>query len=137
MPARAFAAGGPPGHGPDGNTLKAGLRLDLEDGAKRKKLESGGRAIVAGNVNRSKVVTRILSSDPEHVMPPPESNLALTEYEKAVIVKWIEQGAKWKPHWAFLPVEKVEVPEGARRCGDGARGSGTGVLPGHGWTGYF
>ena len=44
--------------------------------------------------------------DPEIQMPPPESNLKLSHREKAIIIKWIEQGAEWKEHWAFLPPEK-------------------------------
>ena len=97
-------------HGPDLRALKAKLRLDTEEGALKKKLESGGHAIVAGSPARSKVVDRILSDDPEYQMPPPESNLVLSDYEKALIVKWIDQGAEWKPHWAFLPVSHDAPP---------------------------
>ncbi len=97
-------------HGPDDNARQAGLRLYTEDGAKKAKLESGGRAIVPGSLRRSQVFQRIASDDPDVVMPPPESNLVLSDYEKALIARWIDQGARWKPHWAFIPPEKPDVP---------------------------
>ena len=43
-------------------------------------------------------------------MPPPKSNLQLSEYEIALIAKWIKQGAEYKPHWAFIPPEKANLP---------------------------
>jgi hypothetical protein len=85
-------------HGPDEGARKAGLLLFTEDGAKGAPLEAGGRAIVEGSLRRSAVFDRIFSTDPDHVMPPPESNLALSDYEKALLARWIEQGAVWKPH---------------------------------------
>ena len=92
-------------HGPDENTRKAGLRLDVESNA-FSKLESGKTAFSPGNLYKSESVKRIIHDDPEIVMPPPEVNLALTNREKAIIFKWIEQGAQWKEHWAFLPPKK-------------------------------
>ena len=89
-------------HGPDENTRKAGLRLDVESIA-FSKLESGKTAFSPGSLYKSESAHRILHDDPDVVMPPPEANLALTNREKAIIFKWIEQGAEWKEHWAFLP----------------------------------
>ena len=97
-------------HGPDDAARKADLRLDTEEGAFAK-LESGNRAVVPGKPGQSAVVDRILTSDPAKLMPPVESHLTLSDYEKAVLVRWIEQGAKWKPHWSFIPPEKPAVPE--------------------------
>lgn len=94
-------------HGPDENTRKAGLRLDIEDEA-FSKLSSGERAFIANKPERSASVQRMLSDDPEIQMPPPESNLSLSPIEKAMIIKWIEQGAEWKNHWAFVKPEKQE-----------------------------
>ncbi len=99
-------------HGPDANTRKANLRLDLEAEA-FKRLSNGNHAFVAGKPGKSESINRILSDDPEQVMPPPESNLTLTAKEKATIIKWIEQGAEWKAHWAFAKPEKPIVPEPA------------------------
>ena len=98
-------------HGPDDNARKADLRLYTEEGAKHATLESGGRAIVPGSLRRSQLYHRIYADDPDAVMPPPESNLTLSDYEKALIARWIKQGAQWKPHWAFIPPDKPDLPE--------------------------
>ena len=92
-------------HGPDAKTRKAGLRLDIEEIA-FSKLESNNQAFSKGDLYGSQSIHRIISDDPEIQMPPPESNLKLSHREKAIIIKWIEQGAEWKEHWAFLPPEK-------------------------------
>ncbi|MEL6923305.1 MAG: DUF1553 domain-containing protein, partial [Bacteroidota bacterium] len=97
-------------HGPDEASRQAGLRLDLEDFAKAKNPETGNYAIVAGRPGKSELVERILTDDPELIMPELESNLVLNAQEKAVLVKWIEQGAEYKKHWAFIPPQKHEAP---------------------------
>ena len=97
-------------HGPDENTRKADFRLDQKDEA-FKKLGSGKYAFVMGDPNNSESVRRILSTDSEIQMPPPESHLSLTAKEKAMIVKWIDQGAEWKAHWSFIKPVKSKVPE--------------------------
>lgn len=97
-------------HGPDEGSRKAGLRLDSEEEAFMK-LASGKSAFSKGNLNRSEVYHRMISQDPETIMPPPESNLYLTPREIATIAKWVEQGAEWKQHWSFLKVENSEVPQ--------------------------
>ncbi|MEM1328883.1 MAG: c-type cytochrome domain-containing protein, partial [Bacteroidota bacterium] len=97
-------------HGPDEVSRKAGLRLDLQEAAFAK-LESGKVAIRKGKPWKSELVNRILHDDPEIVMPTPESNLSLTDEEKAYLIKWIEQGAEWKEHWAFEAPTLPEIPE--------------------------
>ena len=99
-------------HGPDENTRETGLRLDTEEGAFAALSESPRKkAIVAGSLRRSELAHRIVSDDPDYVMPPPASNLTLTDYEVALLRKWIDQGAAWKAHWAFIRPEKPELPE--------------------------
>ena len=93
-------------HGPDEKSRRAGLRLDQEKTAFMK-LSSGKTAIDPGSLGGSEMAHRILSDDPDEVMPTPESNLSLTNTEKAILLKWIEQGAEWKEHWSFLPVQEV------------------------------
>lgn len=95
-------------HGPDENTRKANLRLDIEEEAFAK-LQSGNRAFVSGSLSQSESLHRILSEDPETIMPPPESNLSLSDREKALLIKWVSQGAQWKPHWAFIAPQKEAV----------------------------
>jgi hypothetical protein len=96
-------------HGPDDRARKAGLRLDRRENATAE-LPSGSRAIVPGSARRSALVDRILSEDPSFAMPPAESHLALDERERALLVRWVEQGAEWKPHWAFVPPRKPPQP---------------------------
>lgn len=97
-------------HGPDDNSREADLRLDIEEEAFAKLKESGERAFVKGSIGKSAVWHRITSDDPDFLMPPPESNLMLSPKEQAMITKWIEQGAKWKDHWAFSPPKPPKVP---------------------------
>src|SRR5215204_4631165 len=99
-------------HGPDVKKRQADLRLDTEEGAfKALKSDSNHFAIVKGNTEESFLIKRIFSDDPLFHMPPPESNLVLTEEEKNILRKWIEQGAEYKKHWAFIPPARPEVPE--------------------------
>lgn len=99
-------------HGPDANKRESGLRLDTEEGAYAALKENpSAHAIVPGNANASEIVNRLYSSDENELMPPPESNLKLSEEEKETIRKWIGQGAKYEPHWAFVPPVKSPLPQ--------------------------
>ena len=99
-------------HGPDEKKRQANLRLDTEEGAFRAlKSDSNHYAIIKGNPDDSYLVKRIFSEDPSFHMPPPESNLILSEEEKNVLKKWIKQGAEYKKHWAFIPPVRPELPE--------------------------
>ena len=99
-------------HGPDANKRESGLRLDTEEGAFAALKESPGKfALVAGNLEQSEVYHRIISDDPGELMPPPESNLSLSEKEIELLKAWIKQGAKYEPHWAFVKAEKPTLPE--------------------------
>src|SRR3954463_6160258 len=97
-------------HGPDSATRKAGLRLDQPDAAKAV-LDSGATAIVPGKPAESAVVLRIASKDPDEMMPPPDSGKVLSDAERALLRRWIEQGAKYEKHWAFVAPVRPVVPE--------------------------
>ena len=96
-------------HGPDGAARKSDLRLDQKE-VVFARLSSGATAVVPGRPRKSELVRRILSDDPGLVMPTPDSHLELSDYEKAVLIRWIDQGAEWKPHWAFTAPTRPEVP---------------------------
>ncbi|GAB3011427.1 hypothetical protein GCM10027284_33480 [Cyclobacterium sediminis] len=101
-------------HGPDANKREAGLRLDTEDGAYAALKENPNRhAIVSGKSNQSEVITRIFSEENTEKMPPPESNLSLSDQERQLIKKWVDQGAVYEKHWAFEPPVKKDIPESA------------------------
>jgi hypothetical protein len=92
-------------HGPDEKKREGGLRLDLRDAA------IATTAIVPGNLADSELVARIVSTDPELRMPPPETNKSLSEAQIDTLRRWIEQGAEYQTHWAFIPPTKPTPPE--------------------------
>lgn len=99
-------------HGPDKNSRKASLRLDTREGLFMKRDSSGPRPpVMPGKPWKSEVVHRITSMEADRQMPPPESKLSLSALEKATLIRWIEQGAEWKPHWSFIPPEKASLPD--------------------------
>lgn len=95
-------------HGPDKNKRKADLRLDTEEGI-RAVLEDR-HVTVPGHPEQSELFLRVTSKDPDERMPDPKSNKKLSDRDIAVLKKWIEQGAPWKGHWAYLKPVKPEVP---------------------------
>jgi hypothetical protein len=99
-------------HGPDVNKRRSGYRLDVEaDAFLALKDKPDVFGIIPHDTKNSEVINRINSENPDEVMPPPASNLTLSNNEKQLITKWISQGAQWKKHWSFIPVAKVQVPE--------------------------
>jgi len=103
-------------HGPDAAKREASLRLDTEEGAYAAlKDEPSQHVIVPGDPLRSVLFQRISSTDTSYLMPPPSQNLPLTEFEVKLIEKWIRQGAKYKPHWAFIPPSRPELPVVSRK----------------------
>ena len=98
-------------HGPDENARKGNLRLDLEESAFAVLKATNHRAFVPKSLSKSEAFQRIISKDPTLIMPPPESHLTLSNKEKAILAKWINQGAVWKPHWSFTPPAAPEIPD--------------------------
>lgn len=99
-------------HGPDKNKISAGLQLHLSNLAYQESENNPGKyAIVPGSPGSSLLVDRILTDDPELVMPEPETHLFLTDYEKAMLVRWIDEGAEYKDHWAFISPTKQVPPK--------------------------
>ncbi len=105
-------------HGPDEGSRKRGLRLDTQEGS-RAILKDGTRAIVPGDAGASEAARRVLSDDPDEVMPPPEMNKPLSAEQKLALVDWIRSGAEYTPHWAFVP-PRASTPVPVRH-GDWAR----------------
>ena len=92
-------------HGPDGNHRQADLRLDLREEAER------AGAIRPGKPSESSLIDRIHSSDPDLVMPPPQSGKALTLEERRLLETWIVDGAVYADHWAFERPAKWQLPD--------------------------
>lgn len=97
-------------HGPDAAAREAELRLDvIEDG---EDYFGAYFAIEPGDPDASDLISRIHSKNSRLVMPPPSfGGVTLTEQEKQLLRQWIEEGAKYEPHWAFVPVREQAVPE--------------------------
>lgn len=96
-------------HGPDPEQRQAGLRLDHRDVA-TKPLDSGETAIVPGKPDKSELVRRIFSSDPDVRMPPPASKKELTDAQKKTLRDWIAAGAVYEPHWSFVAPKQSPLP---------------------------
>jgi len=97
-------------HGPDPEMRKAGLRLDLEESAFKKR-PGHPDAIVPGHPERSELIKRIESRDPHHLMPQSPDGAAkpMKPEEIAVLREWIREGAVYRPHWAFeVPSRPVQ-----------------------------
>ena len=93
-------------HGPDGNARQANLRLD------RREVALARGAISPGDTVASKLVDRIRNENKSLRMPPLYSGKSLTEEQKDLLVKWIEQGAEYESHWAYIPPIRPEAPDG-------------------------
>jgi hypothetical protein len=93
-------------HGPDAGGRKADLRLDKKEGAYRTK--DGITVVKPGDPENSDLITRIFSTDKDEVMPNPKSNRKLTEAQKQLLKRWVEEGAKWGEHWAFVAPKRAE-----------------------------
>jgi hypothetical protein len=96
-------------HGPDEKNRKAKLRLDLAETA-MKKLRSGGYAVVPGQPDKSELIARVFSADPDEQMPPAKAQKPLKEAEKELLKRWIQEGAEYQKHWAFVPPQRPPLP---------------------------
>ena len=98
-------------HGPDDNTVEADLRLHVEDLAMKATAANGIKIIDPGSSSNSELIKRIKSKTPDYMMPPPDSELEISDYEIEILAKWIEQGAEWKKHWSFIPPSESLLPK--------------------------
>lgn len=96
-------------HGFDEESREAGLRLDTFDDA----TESG--AIVPGDSDESEFVRRILSDDPDEVMPPPDADKQLAKSQIDLLRRWIDQGAAYQEHWAWQTLTRPDPPESVQK----------------------
>ncbi len=101
-------------HGPDEKNRMAGLRLDTRDGAFADRGKN--KTLVPGDPASSWLYVRISAENKARRMPPPSSERTLTDPQIALIKRWIEEGADWKQHWAFVPPKRPDLPE-VKRAG--------------------
>lgn len=99
-------------HGPDAEQRQAELRLDSAQGMRKPLASDESRyAVVPGIPEQSELVARIRSTDPDVMMPPPDSGLSLHPQDKALLEQWIRNGAEWQQHWSFEPITKPVIPD--------------------------
>lgn len=95
-------------HGPDEKARQAGLRLDTKEGAFRQRK---GRAIIhPGKSAASELIRRITTTDPDETMPPADANRKLTPRQIELLRQWVDEGATWGKHWAFVPPVRPPLP---------------------------
>lgn len=95
-------------HGPDAAHREADLRLDTEDGI---------RHAFSGGLKKSEGWNRIISADPETVMPPPDAHVDIRPEDRAVLRSWVEAGAEYEGHWSFIAPKKSEPPADQKESG--------------------
>ncbi len=100
-------------HGPDDETREAELRFDRYESATQP-AESGETAVVPGDPDSSELIARIEADDPSLRMPPDDSGKSLSDAEKRLLRRWIEQGATWQQHWSLLPPVRPDLPSVVR-----------------------
>lgn len=98
-------------HGPDEKSRKAELRLDTKDGLSR----------VTGKPDASELLDRIQSTEPGKLMPPKKFNKPLKPEQIAKLKLWVDQGANWTQHWAFIPPRRVRTATGQKPIDDWIR----------------
>jgi hypothetical protein len=96
-------------HGPDEHGRKADLRLDTYAGAIED--HDGVKAVNPANLAASELIARIITDDPDEIMPPPKSKKVLNKDEIRIITEWVKAGAKYESHWAFVSPKKATVPK--------------------------
>lgn len=95
-------------HGPDANKRKAELRLDTKEGLHA--LDGGPKVIVPSKPDESELIARLTAESPEERMPPASTGKTLTPQQIDLFRRWIEQGAEFKGHWAYIAPTQSPIP---------------------------
>ncbi|MBX2823742.1 MAG: PSD1 and planctomycete cytochrome C domain-containing protein [Gammaproteobacteria bacterium] len=90
-------------HGPDLENNKADLRLDLRDAA------IASQMLVPGDAGNSEMIARIISDDPDEIMPPPDAHKTLTPEQRELLARWVDEGAEYEVHWSYAPVKRPDA----------------------------
>jgi mono/diheme cytochrome c family protein len=98
-------------HGPDAKEGRKG-ELRLDDEADAKKPRDGYAVIIPSHPERSVLIERVQTNEPDEVMPPPKTGRPLSLVQKRLLEQWIREGAKWGKHWSFEKVQRPAVPSG-------------------------
>jgi mono/diheme cytochrome c family protein len=102
-------------HGPDGKNRKADLRLDAHADILR--VKDGVALVKPGDPEASDLYRRLVTHDPEEIMPPPKANRTVSPAQIELVRQWIQAGAAWGEHWSYAPLRKPDVPAGGSFVG--------------------
>ena len=91
-------------HGPDSNRRKGDLRLDVREAAME------AMAFVPGDADNSEMIRRVFETYEDEQMPPVDSNRSLTTAQKELLKRWVNEGAEYQPHWAYVVPTRPAVP---------------------------
>jgi len=98
-------------HGHDPESREKDLSLHTQAGLLGALSEDTSRfVVVPHHPSESELIQRITSPDAQERMPPPDAPRQLSKRDIVTLQRWVEQGAEWKPHWAFLPPEAPAIP---------------------------
>ncbi len=98
-------------HGPDAKARKGKLRLDMAEGPEGAyRTDEGTTVVKPGDSKASELVARIYATDEDDLMPPKKSNRTLTDAQKELLKRWVDEGAKWGEHWAFVAPKRPAAP---------------------------
>ncbi|MCI0390969.1 MAG: DUF1553 domain-containing protein [Acidobacteria bacterium] len=93
-------------HGPDEEQRMANLRLDTKEGAFARQ-----GVIVPRDSAKSRLINRVTSKNPNLIMPPPDSGHKLTDKQIELLIRWIDEGAQWNEHWAYVAPKRPAAPQ--------------------------
>ena len=96
-------------HGPDEGQRQAKLRLDTKEGAFADR--GGYQVIVPGDRSKSRLFQRISHEQEVARMPPPTADRQLSQQEVGLLGRWIDQGADWRTHWAYVAPKRPPLPQ--------------------------
>lgn len=96
-------------HGPDDHERKGRLRFDQRESATQP-AKSGAIAIVPGKPDESELLHRVVTQDPDDLMPPAKTGKPLSPAQIELLRRWIAQGAEFREHWAFVPPKRPAIP---------------------------
>ncbi|MEL6106991.1 MAG: PSD1 and planctomycete cytochrome C domain-containing protein [Planctomycetota bacterium] len=110
-------------HGPDAEERAANLRFDVAESAL-------ADAVVPGDADDSEMILRIQSSDPDLQMPPPETGKTVTPEQLQTLRRWIDSGAEYEPHWAYVAPRKTSLHDSSGGAENSEAKSGVTVTSG-------
>ncbi len=91
-------------HGADSASREADLRIDQREAA------IDAEVLVPGNADESEMIRRLVSDDPEEIMPPPATKKQLTEEQIEILRQWVNEGAEYELHWSYLAPKRPGKP---------------------------